>query len=340
MGTTATLPEDDTVNVREMFVQKARQKPLSIVYPEGDNPRVVEAACKAAALGIARPIVLGDATAASAVATQLGLSTDGVEFTTIESSAERLQHYADEYARLRDIRVAIAQKLTRKPLAFAGMMVKCGDAGGLVGGIDSATASVIQAAAVTVGYQPGISTPSSFFAMVIPEFQGEKDKVLIFADCAVTVQPDVRQLAEIAVVTGRSVRRLFGMEPKVALLSFSTKGSASHADTEKVVEALGHARALNPGFEIDGEMQGDAALVARVAQKKAPGSTVAGLANVLVFPDLDAGNIAYKLVQYLGGATALGPVLQGFASPVSDLSRGATADDIVGVTAITVCQGS
>jgi len=208
----------------------------------------------------------------------------------------------------------------------------------MVGGIANATASMIQAATLTIGFQPGINTPSSFFVMIIPSFRGEENVPIIFADCAVNIQPDARQLAEIGVASARNTRCLLGIEPRVAFLSFSTKGSANHADADKVIEAVKIAREIEPSCLMDGELQGDAALIPSVAAKKVKESSVAGRANVLIFPDLDAGNIAYKLVQWLGGARAIGPILQGFAKPVSDLSRGASVDDVVGVTAITSVQ--
>jgi phosphate acetyltransferase len=182
---------------------------------------------------------------------------------------------------------------------------------------------------------PGIKSPSSFFVMVIPECLGEKDKVLIFSDAAVTIAPDPETLADIALASAASAKSLLGIDPKVAMLSFSTKGSASHACVDNVLAALKIAKEKAPGLMIDGEMQGDAALVARVAAKKAPGSNVAGQANVLIFPDLNSANIAYKLTQYLANARAIGPILQGFAKPLSDLSRGASYKDIADVVAIT-----
>jgi phosphate acetyltransferase len=218
------------------------------------------------------------------------------------------------------------------------MMVRTGEADAMVAGVASATASVIQAASLTVGFREGFSTPSSFFIMIVPTFMDEKDKVVVFADCAVNIAPNAQQLAEIAIASGQSAKALLDMEPRIAFLSFSTRGSASHPDADKVIEAVRLARDLAPEFAIDGELQGDAALVPDVAARKVKESTVAGKANVLIFPDLDAGNISYKLTQYLAGATALGPVLQGFAKPVNDLSRGATVDDIVGVSAIATIQ--
>ena len=201
------------------------------------------------------------------------------------------------------------------------------------------TATVIQAGVLTVGFAPGINTPSSFFLMIIPEFQGEKDKPFIYADCAVNIDPTAEELAEIALASADSGAKLLGETPKVALLSFSTKGSASHVLVDKVVQALEIARQRRSDLAIDGEFQVDSAIVPAVAAKKVKDqSPVAGKANILIFPDLNSGNIAYKLTQYTAGAKAFGPFLQGFAKPISDLSRGAGVDDIVATTAITLAQ--
>ena len=321
----------------QSFIEKARANPAVIVFPEGHDPRIVEAAARVAELGINRPIVLGDPEAVAAVAAGRGVSLKGVRVQSSRDEAA-VARYAEVYAASRGMRTAIAEKLVRKPLAFGGMMVRMGDADGMVGGVDNATASVIQAAALTVGFREGFSTPSSFFIMIVPEFLGEKDKPFIFADCAVNISPSARQLAEIAVASGTNAKALLGLDPRIAFLSFSTKGSAAHADVDKVTEALRIAQGMNSGFEMDGELQADAAIVPRVAAKKVKQSAVAGRANVLVFPDLDAGNMAYKLVQHLGGAKALGPIMQGFAKPVNDMSRGATVDDLVAVAAITAVQ--
>lgn len=325
------------MDIIQGFVEKAKKRPMRIVFPEGFDERIVIAAAKAAEMGIAKPIVVGEIDEVKRLAAKNNVS---VERCTIVSTADAslLKKYAVEYARARQVKEGIAEKLVKKPLSFACMMVKMGDADGMVGGVASATSTVIQSATLTVGYQQGLSTASSFFIMVIPEFAGEKDKPLIFADCAVTIAPNARQLAEIGIASGTNAKALLGIDPKIAFLSFSTKGSASHEKTEKVLEALQIAKSINSSFDMDGELQGDAALVARVAAKKVKESTVAGKANVLIFPDLDAGNICYKLVQYLANAKAYGPLLQGFAKPVNDMSRGATVEDLVGVTAITVVQ--
>lgn len=322
----------------DSFKSKASQEPKKIVFPEADDERILLAVDQVVKRKIAKPILIGDEESIHKLAEKLNLSINSIPIVTPTQSV-RFGRYIDEYCLRRgNVTEKIAQKLLKKPLLFGSMMVSQGDAEGIVCGVAHSTSAVIQAASLTIGYEPGISQPSSLFIMVIPEFRGEKNKIIIFADAAVSIQPTAIHLAEIAIVTGRNAKRLLNIDPKIALLSFSTKGSASHEDVDKVIEATKLAQKMDPGLCIDGELQADAALIPKVAQKKVKDSEVAGQSNVLIFPDLDSANIAYKLVQYLAHAQAYGPFLQGFAKPVSDLSRGASVEDIVGVTAVTVVQ--
>ncbi len=322
----------------DTFFEKARKDKKRVVFPEGNDEKIIQAAGTILDKNIATPIVLGKENEINDLAKKINLDLTGIKIINPDTSP-LLDKFGSLYAKRKEnITEGIAKKLVRKNLFFGCMMAAEGEADGIVAGIAHATASVLQSAGLAIGYLKDVHIPSSFFIMVLPQFLEEKNKILVFADCAVNINPSAQELAEIAVTTGKNAGNILGIEPRIAFLSFSTKGSASHADADKVIKAVEIAHGIAPELIIDGELQLDAALIPRVAQKKVKLSEVAGKANVLIFPDLDSGNIAYKLTQYLAGAQAYGPILQGFKKPVCDLSRGATADDVVGITAIVAVQ--
>ncbi len=326
----------------DQIKEKAQKNIQTVVLPEGYDDRMIQASAQVVADKLANVVLLGNPQALTAKAAELGVSLEGVTLIDPKTS-DLLEDYVDELVELRKKKGLSREDATAlltadDNLFFGAMMVRKGAAGGAVAGAYNTTGDVLRAAFQVVGTAPGMKTVSSVFLMVTktPEF-GENG-VMCFADCAVNPNPDSQALAEIAVSTAASCKSFLGVDARVAMLSFSTKGSAKHDDCNKVIEAVKIAKEMAPELAIDGEMQADAAIIASVATKKAPGSEVAGKANTFVFPDLDAGNIGYKLVQRFAGAEAVGPVIQGLAKPVNDLSRGCSVDDIVNVTAITAVQ--
>ncbi len=322
------------------FKEKAKANKRRIVLPEGNELRTLKGAAQAAEEGLAEPILLGDAAEIRDLAAKEGISLDGLTIIDIASSAD-LPAFAEQFYELRKHKGMTPEKAAqtvRNPLYYGNMMLMQGKADGLLAGADNTTGNVLRAALQTVKTKPGIKTVSGAFVMLLPNQTYGDNGVFIFGDCAVNPNPDSQQLADITISCAETKRNLIGGEANVAMLSFSTKGSAKHENVDKVTEALALVKEKQPALSVDGELQLDAAIEPSVAAKKAPDSTVAGHANVLVFPDLQAGNIGYKLVQRFAGATAIGPILQGMAKPVNDLSRGCSVQDVVDMIAITALQ--
>ncbi|MGM0501961.1 MAG: phosphate acetyltransferase [Bacillota bacterium] len=320
--------------------QQAQADKKKIVLPEGTEERTIKAVPSILEKGIADVVLLGAEAEIKDLAAEYDVDLTGAEIINPVES-DNLEEYGATYYKLRKhkgISEEEALEQVKDPLYFASMMVQKGAADGKIAGAENATGNVLRAAIKIIGTKEGISVISGALVMIVENKDFGNDGVLVFADCAVNPDPDADQLAEIAVSSAKTAADLTAIDPKVAMLSFSTKGSAKHELVDKVKAATAKAQEINPELDLDGELQADAALVPGVAETKCPDSTIAGQANVLVFPGLEAANIGYKLVQRLGDAEAIGPVLQGIAKPVNDLSRGCSVEDIVNVTAITAVQ--
>lgn len=320
----------------DTLIDRAKADKKTIVLPEGNDERILEAAQEALAQGIANIIILGDADEIAAK----GYNLEGA--TIIDpATSDKQEEFAEllyELRKAKGMTPEEAKELVKDPIHFAVLMVKSGLCDGLVGGACHATIKILSPSLKIIKTAPGESMVSSFFIMDVPGSEFGENGLFLFADCALEIQPTSEKLAHIANQTDKSFKRLIGDDPRIALLSHSSHGSAVNDDSTKVVKAVEYIRENYPDIVADGELQLDAAIVPELGASKAPDSPVAGKANVLIFPDLDAANIGYKLVQRLGGAKAYGPVLQGLAAPVNDLSRGCTAEDVVGVIAITCVQ--
>ena len=329
------------------LIQHIRQRAIGtnkrIVLPEAEEERTLRAADDIIGENIASLILIGDEKVIVENAHHWDLKNISKATIIDPVNNPRKQYFAEKLYEIRKekgLSMEQALKLVEDPLYLAVLLIKTGEADGEVAGANNATGDVLRPAFQIVKTQPGMSAVSGAFIMVLKNESFGQNGILVFADCAVNPDPTAKELAEIAVASAQTARAIAGIEPRVAMLSFSTKGSAKHAKVDRVVEATALAKLLDPGLLIDGELQADAAIIEAIGRKKAPGSTVAGTANVLVFPSLESGNIAYKLVQRMAGAQAIGPVLQGLAAPINDLSRGCSVDDIVNLVAITVNQSN
>ena len=330
------------MNLIEKIIARAQSNKQRIVLPESLEERTLTAADKALADQLAEIILIGNPDEINALAQKLQLTHIGKATIIDPATSEKTEEYAQllyELRKKKGMTIEEARKKVMDPLYFGCLIIKSGDADGQISGALSTTGNTLRPALQIIKCSPGISCVSGAMLLITQAPQYGEEGVLVVGDVAVTPMPDASQLAQIAVCTAQTAKSVAGFaEPRVAMLSFSTKGSAKHEVVDKVVEATRMAKELNPELLIDGELQADAALVPSVGEKKAPGSAIAGHANVLVFPCLEVGNISYKMVQRLGGADAIGPILQGIARPVNDLSRGCSVDDIYKMVAITACQ--
>jgi phosphate acetyltransferase len=329
------------MNLIDQIKENARKNKQRIILPESYEERTLKAADRVLQDGTAEIILLGKPQDIQKHAASLGLKNIGKATLIDPLTYEKREIYAKMMTELRKskgLTMDQAFEQLNNPLYFATVMIKYGDADGEVAGADNATGDVLRPAFQYVKTLPGISVVSGAFLMFLKDKEYGENGLMVFADCAVHPNPTDRELAEIAVATAKTTRSIAQIEPRIAMLSFSTKGSASHEMVDKVVNATRIAKEMSPGIKIDGELQADAAIVASVGLKKAPGSEIAGKANVLIFPSLESGNICYKLVQRLGHAEAIGPILQGMAAPINDLSRGCSVEDIVDLVAITANQ--
>ncbi|GAB7087591.1 phosphate acetyltransferase [Marinifilum fragile] len=331
------------MDLLQKIKENAKLHNKRIVLPEGTEERTLQATDILLEEGIAQIILIGAPEEIKGEANRLGLKNIDKAIIVDPKSHEKMEAYAEILVELRKkkgMTMEQAMELVQDPLYLATLMIKAGDADGEVAGALNATGDVLRPAFQIVKTMPGISVVSGAFIMILKDKNYGDDGMMVFADCAVHPNPTASELAEIAVATAKTTKAIAEMEPRVAMLSFSTMGSAKHEMVDKVAEATRLAKEMAPEFQIDGEMQADAAIVEAIGAKKAPGSKVAGKANVLVFPTLEVGNIGYKLVQRLAGAEAVGPVLQGMAAPINDLSRGCSVSDIVNLVAITANQAA